>query len=187
MTDASLFPLTPNFRVLVEQELMLVTDVSSNTLTVIREIEGTTAVAHVDNQKITHILTAAVATRFGQYFLLSGRTTNNTATEIFLDGVSNSRLLVPSDSAWMFTVLTVAKNEDTNETGGWYHAGCIEHNSTTTDIVGTVGQLFNQEDAALTVAITADDTNDALIITVTGTSSNNWQWRSKVFWTEITA
>ena len=56
--DASLFPLAPQFRILVESEYMLVTGVSGNTFTVTREIEGTSAVAHLSGVPVVHVLTA---------------------------------------------------------------------------------------------------------------------------------
>ena len=55
--DASGFPAA-NFRILIDDELMLVTEVSTNTFTVTREIEGTSADSHSDNATVTHVLTA---------------------------------------------------------------------------------------------------------------------------------
>lgn len=46
VVDGSQFPANPNFRILVGSEIMLVTARSSNTLTVIRGQEGTTAAVH---------------------------------------------------------------------------------------------------------------------------------------------
>lgn len=48
-----------NFRIKIENELMLVTGVASSTFTVTRGIEGTTAAAHSDGSLVTHVLTAA--------------------------------------------------------------------------------------------------------------------------------
>lgn len=47
-----------NFRIKVENELMLVTGVSSLTFTVTRGIEGTTATSHASGTLVTHVLTA---------------------------------------------------------------------------------------------------------------------------------
>jgi hypothetical protein len=47
-----------NFRIRVDDELMLVTGVSTNTFTVTRGIEGTSAAAHADGALVTHVLTA---------------------------------------------------------------------------------------------------------------------------------
>lgn len=56
--DASLFPLTPQFRVLVESEYMLVTGVAGNTFTVTRGVEGSANVPHISGVSVIHILTA---------------------------------------------------------------------------------------------------------------------------------
>ena len=58
VTSASSFPSTGNFRVRVEDEIMLVTGVSGNTFTVQRGIESTSAASHADGLPIYHILTA---------------------------------------------------------------------------------------------------------------------------------
>ena len=56
VVDASVFPAVP-FRVKVEDELMLVTAIATNTLTVTRGIEGTSAVSHSTALAIVHVLT----------------------------------------------------------------------------------------------------------------------------------
>lgn len=47
-----------NFRIKIDDELMLVTAISTLTLTVTRGIEGSTAASHADNAVVTHVLTA---------------------------------------------------------------------------------------------------------------------------------
>jgi len=52
------FPTGGNFRILVESEIMLVTAVQGNTLTVTRAQEGTSAASHDADTAVNHILTA---------------------------------------------------------------------------------------------------------------------------------
>jgi len=59
VTDGSVFPSSGDFRVQVEAELMLVTSRATNTLTVTRGIEGTTAASHSSGLPIDARLTAA--------------------------------------------------------------------------------------------------------------------------------
>lgn len=59
VTTGSKFPSSGDFHVLVDTEIMLVTARSTNTLTVSRGQEGTTAVGHSASAVITLILTAA--------------------------------------------------------------------------------------------------------------------------------
>ncbi len=56
--DASLFPATGNFRIKIEDEIMLVTAVSSNTFTVVRAQEGTAGASHADTEDVLQVLTA---------------------------------------------------------------------------------------------------------------------------------
>lgn len=56
--DASSFPTTGQFRLLIDSEIILVTGVASNTFTVLRGREGTTPAAHLDTVVVDHVLTA---------------------------------------------------------------------------------------------------------------------------------
>jgi hypothetical protein len=58
------FPTTGNFRILVENEIMLVSNIQGPVFTVARGQEGTTAAGHDANKSVFHILTAgALAAR----------------------------------------------------------------------------------------------------------------------------
>lgn len=52
------FPSVGNFRLLIEDEILLCTARSGTGLTVLRGQEGTTAASHADGTNVTHILTA---------------------------------------------------------------------------------------------------------------------------------
>ena len=58
VADPSKFPTSPQFRLLAESELMLVTGVSGANYTVQRGVEGTLAVPHSSGIPLNHILTA---------------------------------------------------------------------------------------------------------------------------------
>jgi len=62
LVSAALFPATPQFRINVEGELMLVTGVAGGTLTVTRGIEGSTASAHLAGAPVVQIVTAGAIT-----------------------------------------------------------------------------------------------------------------------------
>lgn len=57
VTDASLMPNVGNFRIIVDSEIMKVTDILSNALTVERGTEGTTAASHADLAPVTLLVT----------------------------------------------------------------------------------------------------------------------------------
>jgi hypothetical protein len=56
--SASTFPTTGNFRIKIDDEILLVTAVSTNTFTVTRGAESTTAASHADNAPVYGVLTA---------------------------------------------------------------------------------------------------------------------------------
>jgi hypothetical protein len=59
VTDGSVFPTTGDFRLAVDDELMLVTARSTNDLTVVRGIEGTTPASHADGTACACVITNA--------------------------------------------------------------------------------------------------------------------------------
>jgi hypothetical protein len=64
VVDGTAFPGTGFFRVLVDSELMLCTGVSSNTLTVARAQEGTTAAGHASGAAAYQVLTQGGLQRY---------------------------------------------------------------------------------------------------------------------------
>lgn len=58
VTDGSIFPADGDYRLLVEDEIVLVTARSTDDLTVVRGVDGTTATSHADTTGIGTILTA---------------------------------------------------------------------------------------------------------------------------------
>jgi len=64
VANAGPFSLTPQFRILVENEIMLVTGVAGTTFTVTRGAEGTTAVSHNNGATVTAILTQGALAQF---------------------------------------------------------------------------------------------------------------------------
>jgi hypothetical protein len=64
--DATGFPATGNFRIVVGSEIMLCTGVASETLTVVRGLEGTSAASHLSGAAVGHILTAGGLQQWGR-------------------------------------------------------------------------------------------------------------------------
>lgn len=65
VVDGSVFPSVGTFRVLVDDEIMLVTARSTNNLTVVRGYEGTSATTHDNGTAIAGIMTAGGLERWG--------------------------------------------------------------------------------------------------------------------------
>lgn len=118
-------------------------------------------------------------------YVLRKATTTSTPAETFLDGGAYSeRINVPSGSSWTFDILIVGRST-TGNSGHYQVTGGIENVSDTTAIVGSVTKTVLAEDVAgWDVSVTADDTNDALIITVTG-DATNVRWVATVRTVEV--
>ncbi|MGY6215001.1 hypothetical protein ACW73L_07555 [Methylolobus aquaticus] len=116
-----------------------------------------------------------------QWQMMGGRasTTNATPTEIFAAGVTNSRFSVPAKGGFFVRGNVVCMRSDYAAAGAWEFTAFIVNNAGTTRIVGSATVTAVAVDAALsacTVAVTADDTNDSLKITVTGLAATNLLW-----------
>lgn len=64
VVDGSVFPSTGRFRIIIDSEIMVVTGRSTNTLTVKRAQEGTTAAGHGSGVNVAQILTAGGLTQW---------------------------------------------------------------------------------------------------------------------------
>ena len=108
----------------------------------------------------------------------SGQTTNATPTELFLDGGS-SQLTVGTDEMIGAMIHVVGFQDD--ETNGccFFRQVAIKNAAGTTALVGAVQTVGVDIDdsAGVSVALTADDPNDALVVTVTGRAAETWNWK----------
>lgn len=117
VTDGSVFHTTPNFRIKIEDEILLVTSISSNTLTVTRGVEGTTAVPHADQtQVVGMLLTAQSIANFRsdtiKFDLIANRDSVNLAGRLFVPSDGSSIFDVNDGTAW-FPILNHHGNGQT--------------------------------------------------------------------------
>jgi len=90
LSDASEFPATGNFRIVCQNEYMLCTGRSGDTLTVVRGIEGSAAAAHGNGITVAQILTVDGFERhivdnvplFGQFPVLNKLVAANGSTPL---------------------------------------------------------------------------------------------------------
>lgn len=109
-----------------------------------------------------------------------GTTTDGTATELFIDGVSGARLKLPEDSVSTMLFLWSAWNATGSKAGGGMLGSCIKN------IAGTLTEVAAEQAVMTTVtdttpafvvpAIAADSVNDAVTVTVTGTAATTIYW-----------
>ena len=113
-------------------------------------------------------------------------TTNNTQTELFLDG-SSGQLILPSDSTYAFEIRVSGRRTDTP--GSSYHAvieGTISNNSGTTALDGSnTLRVITNTAGTWSAVVEADNTNDALVVKVTGASGETIRWVAAIKLVEI--
>lgn len=113
---------------------------------------------------------------------VQGRWSGDTATaapvEIFCGGKPNARFTIRPSSVLAFDMIIVARDNVANEVARYsVHDGLIKRDgaNNTVMVLCTI-VVDHEDDATWGVAVTADDANEALIITVTGDATNPVQW-----------
>lgn len=130
-----------------------------------------------------------------QWSILNCRktTTDATQTELFLDGVS-VRAVVPASKVWQFNAQVLGV-----QTGGasgtqfdskcWEITGMIRRNGAgDTALLDTINTTIIGEMAATSgwdATIEADNTNEALVVKVTGEANKNIRWHATIRLNEI--
>ncbi|TFG98495.1 hypothetical protein E4H12_05935 [Candidatus Thorarchaeota archaeon] len=120
-------------------------------------------------------------------FVLHGSTADAVATELFLDGVSE-RMVLEANSTWLFNIRVVAREDaDPADRLGAKYEGVIDRdgsgNTAFADLIA--GTIFAQDNLAWSVAVAADDTNEALTVTVTGAAATIIYWTCYVQITHV--
>ncbi len=105
-------------------------------------------------------------------------TVNDTPLEIFCAGQNNQRFTIRPSSVLAFEMVIVARDNVANEVARYsVHDGLIKRDgANNTAMVLCTVTVDHEDDASWNVAVTADDTYEALIITVTGDADNPVQW-----------
>jgi hypothetical protein len=96
VNDGSQFPSTGNFRLLIDDEILICTARSSDTLTVVRGQEGTSGASHANAAPVYHIVTAGALDRMGQDYVQYW----NRAPAFKIANDAGTGLLTVSDFTW---------------------------------------------------------------------------------------
>jgi hypothetical protein len=137
----------------------------------------------------THSLQAKDST--GSYvaknYLLWGTTTNAVETEIFVGGVTNSRIAVGANTTINYSVQVVARRTDaTGESAAWELKAVGDSYSGTVADVGNVYEVVvARDDTNWQVDARADNTNNAIGIFVTGAAGKTIRWVAEIETSEI--
>lgn len=120
-----------------------------------------------------------IPTSLVQQFSLTRSTNDNTTSELWVNGNSNSRMVLNEDEMWSFDITLSAKRVDSGtELASWNIKGMVNNTGDditmpTTPMYTIIGQTntWNAE-------VSADNANNALIINVTGQSGKTISWNA---------
>lgn len=115
-----------------------------------------------------------------------GEISGSNQTEIFLNG-ANQRCIIISQSSMTFLILITARNNSQNKTKSWKIEGAIQRNSSNlTSLIGSINKtVVADSGVSWDVTAEADDTNEALVVKVTGEQDATIRWHSVGFLSEV--
>jgi hypothetical protein len=124
-------------------------------------------------------------------YLLRGTTISSAPQELLIDGNSGSvRLVLPDNSSWTFKITVTGHRTDLGDgRAGYTAAGVIYRGSgsATTSIQGSVNKtVLAESNPTWDINISADTTNGALRVSVTGENAKTIRWVALVETVEIT-
>lgn len=150
-----------------------------NTLTVsgtgVAFTTGKVSIGNTTNSSINHTM-----------YILHGTTTNSTLTELFLDSVS-SRITLDNNTTMMFEADIVGRDSIGAKHCAFKLSGVIDNTNSSTILVNNVSETIVAETVEAWSAVAqADDTNDTLVIKVTGEGATTIKWTAFVKTISIT-
>jgi hypothetical protein len=112
------------------------------------------------------------------------KTTTNTAVELFLDGAS-ARYTVTSGKIISMLINITGTKSDGSAVAHYVRQYSIKNIGGTTSEVYAAVTVGTDNAAGTSIALSANDTNDALKIEVTGVASETWRWVASVDAVEV--
>jgi hypothetical protein len=117
-------------------------------------------------------------------FVLRNKTTTNSAVELFLDG-SSTRLTIPSGKVLGLTINITGISSTGAAVAHYLRQYSLKNVSGTTSEVYAPVTIGTDNAAGTSIALSASDASDALVVSVTGTASTIWRWVASVDAVEI--
>ena len=118
------------------------------------------------------------ATKYYFQVRLNNASANATPINLLCAGIANSRITVRASSCLAFHGIINARDRTSGDCAAYEIKGAIKRDgSNNTVLVGTpTVTVLGEDDASWDVAVTADNTNEALQIAVTGDATNVVDW-----------
>ena len=131
---------------------------------------------------------SAYGDALGGMYILRADTTDATATVLTTNNstaAATNQIVAASDTCIMFSGTLVAMQNGAQDQGGWEIKGLLKNDGGTTTLVSSNIQTFADGNGWV-VALTADNTNNALAITCTGEAAHNIRWVANIQTSEVT-
>jgi hypothetical protein len=116
------------------------------------------------------------------YVMRKKTTSTGTWEDLYLDGLS-ALLTIESGRTLTFDILVVGRS-DAGESAGYQIYGVIENFGGTTSLIASTVTTIGEDDANWNAQVSADDTNDALLVQVMG-AGENIRWVAVVRTAEV--
>jgi hypothetical protein len=115
--------------------------------------------------------------------ILRATTSDATPTELLLE--TSARFTIPASGIIAGTISLVGTRTDGSAVAHYVRQFCIKNVAGTTSEVYSPITIGTDNAAGTSIAVTANDTNDALKIEVTGIAAQNWRWQAIVYANDI--
>ncbi|MAB96919.1 MAG: hypothetical protein CMK71_02470 [Pseudomonadaceae bacterium] len=140
----------------------------------------------------SYIFGAQYSSQAGKY-VIGAATSSATPTKLASDQSSPSatnQVTLPNNAAYAFSGKVVVREGSTGDCAAWSISGLLRRGSSaaTTAIVGTPTKTLLGADAGASswdIALSADTTNGALALTVTGEASHSLRWVADIETAEV--
>ena len=111
----------------------------------------------------------------------TGYTTNSGITELFLSGISGTRYPISLSSTTPFYIAITGHDQVNNDRALYIIEGGIANDLGTTYLVGcNVKTTVAEDDTTWEAWVEADNTNDALVVKVSGDTTNQVYWQARL-------
>jgi hypothetical protein len=117
-------------------------------------------------------------------FILRNKTTTNAAVELFLEGGA-TRLTIPSGKVLGLTINITGISSTGAAVAHYLRQYALKNVAGTTTEVYAPVTVGTDNAAGTSIALSASDASDALVVQVTGTASTIWRWVASVDAVEI--
>lgn len=121
-------------------------------------------------------------------YVARNTTTDSLPADLYLDG-SGAKMFIADNAVWKFHALVVGSTSSGSIAGAYELSGAIKNVGGAASLVGAVSQTSVTEDndaASWDVTAVADANQPALVIQVSGSTSNTVRWVARVETTEVT-